>query len=119
MAIAAVLAMAVARDQIEARLRKLAAFVQLHPNPAMELDAEAKITYANEAAHKLAALVGRAHPRSCCRRTSATGCRSAWPRDRACRGTSARSGARPGVVLPPGCREPDRPLLWWRTLPAG
>ncbi len=62
MAIAAVLAMAVARDQIEARLRKLAAFVQLHPNPAMELDAEAKITYANEAAHKLAALVGRAHP---------------------------------------------------------
>jgi len=63
MAIAAVLAMAVARNQTEARLRKLAAFVQLYPNPAMELDADAKITYANEAAHKLAALVGRGHPR--------------------------------------------------------
>jgi signal transduction histidine kinase/ActR/RegA family two-component response regulator/HAMP domain-containing protein len=63
MAIATVLAMAVARNQTEARLRKLAAFVQLYPNPAMELDAEGRITYANEAAHKLAALVGRKHPR--------------------------------------------------------
>jgi signal transduction histidine kinase/CheY-like chemotaxis protein/HAMP domain-containing protein len=62
MAIATVLAMAVARNQTEARLRKLAAFVQLYPNPAMELDAEGRITYANEAAHKLAALVGRKHP---------------------------------------------------------
>jgi signal transduction histidine kinase/HAMP domain-containing protein/ActR/RegA family two-component response regulator len=62
LAIATVLAMAVARNQTEAQLRKLAAFVQLHPNPAMELDAEARITYANEAAHKLAALVGLKHP---------------------------------------------------------
>ncbi len=63
MAVATVLAMAVAHNQIEARLRKLAAFVQLYPNPAMELDAEGRITYSNEAAHKLAALVGREHPR--------------------------------------------------------
>jgi signal transduction histidine kinase/CheY-like chemotaxis protein/HAMP domain-containing protein len=62
LAVATVLAMAVARNQTEARLRKLAAFVQLYPNPAMELDAEARITYANEAAQKLAALVGRKHP---------------------------------------------------------
>ena len=63
LAIATVLAMAVARNQTEARLRKLAAFVQLYPNPAMELDAEGRITYSNEAAHQLAVLVGRNHPR--------------------------------------------------------
>jgi len=63
LAIATVLAMAVERDQAQAQLQKLAAFVQLNPNPAMELDAEGRITYANEAALELALLVGRNHPR--------------------------------------------------------
>ncbi len=63
LATATVLAITVARNRTEAQLRKLAAFVQLYPGPAMELDAEGRITYSNEAAHKLAASIGRKHPR--------------------------------------------------------
>ncbi len=44
LAIATVLAMAVARNHTEAQLRKLAAFVQLYPNPAMELNAEGNLS---------------------------------------------------------------------------
>ncbi len=62
LAIATVVAMAVARSQTQVQLQKLAAFVQLHPNPAMELDALGRITYSNEAARKLAVSVGRSDP---------------------------------------------------------
>ncbi len=62
LAVATVLAMAVARKRAEAELEKLAAFAQLNPNPAMELSALGKVTYANDAARKLAASVGRVDP---------------------------------------------------------
>jgi signal transduction histidine kinase/CheY-like chemotaxis protein len=45
-------------------LQKLAAFVQLNPNPAMELADDGTVTYFNEAALKLAAFVGRDHPKA-------------------------------------------------------
>ena len=80
LAIATVLAMAVVRNQTQAELQKLAAFVRLHPNPAMELDAEARITYANEAARKLATRSGAATPAACCPRTSRNWSEPAWPR---------------------------------------
>ncbi|HEV2393337.1 MAG TPA: ATP-binding protein [Verrucomicrobiae bacterium] len=59
LAVATVLAMSVARRHAEATLQKLAAFAQLNPNPAMELDANGSLTYANEAAAKLAASIGK------------------------------------------------------------
>ena len=62
--LATVLAMAVERIRTESELLKLAAFVQLNPNPAMELTGEGAITYCNEAAAKLAESVGQEHPRS-------------------------------------------------------
>ena len=62
--LATVLAMAVERIRAEGELVKLAAFVQLNPNPAMELTDEGTITYFNEAASKLATSVGQAHPQA-------------------------------------------------------
>jgi signal transduction histidine kinase/HAMP domain-containing protein len=61
--LATVLAMAVERLRAESELRKLAAFVRLNPNPAMELTAEGAITYFNEAALKLGRSVGQNDPR--------------------------------------------------------
>ncbi len=63
LSVATVLAMAVERSRTEGQLQKMAAFAQLSPNPAMELSAEAAITYFNEAALKLAASIGADHPR--------------------------------------------------------
>lgn len=63
LAVATVLAMAAERRRAEADMEKLAAFAQLNPNPAMELTEAGDLTYANEAACKLAGAVGRGHPR--------------------------------------------------------
>jgi nitrogen-specific signal transduction histidine kinase/CheY-like chemotaxis protein/HAMP domain-containing protein len=60
--LATVLAMAVERIRAESDLQKLAAFVRLYPNPAMELAADGTITYYNEAALKLSRSVGQDHP---------------------------------------------------------
>ncbi|HEY5915379.1 MAG TPA: ATP-binding protein, partial [Verrucomicrobiae bacterium] len=62
LSVGTVLAMAIARKHAEAQLEKLAAFARLNPNPAMELAADGTITYANEAALRLAKTVGLKHP---------------------------------------------------------
>lgn len=63
LAVAMLLTVAMERRRAEAELQKLAAFAQLNPNAALELTAEAAISYHNEAALRLAASVGCAHPR--------------------------------------------------------
>ncbi|PWU13261.1 MAG: hypothetical protein C5B50_19680 [Verrucomicrobia bacterium] len=60
--VATVLAMAAERNRAQGELQKLAAFVQLNPNPAMELKADGEITYFNEAAMALTKEVGCSHP---------------------------------------------------------
>jgi signal transduction histidine kinase/ActR/RegA family two-component response regulator/HAMP domain-containing protein len=62
LAVANALAVAEERRAAEAELKQLAGFAQLNPNPAMELAADATITYFNDAALKLAESVGRRHP---------------------------------------------------------
>jgi signal transduction histidine kinase len=62
LAIATVLAMGVARNLAEAKLQKLAAFVQLNPNPAMELTPDGTITYFNDATANLARSMGKENP---------------------------------------------------------
>jgi signal transduction histidine kinase len=59
--LATVLAMAVERLRAESELHKLAAFVQLNPNPALELMAEGAVTYSNQAAQALAKSLGQEH----------------------------------------------------------
>src|SRR5205823_6140768 len=53
LAIATVLAMAIEQILAEGDLRKLAAFAQLNPSPAMELGPDAVIRYFNESALRL------------------------------------------------------------------
>jgi signal transduction histidine kinase/CheY-like chemotaxis protein/HAMP domain-containing protein len=60
--LATVLAMAVERIHAEDELQRLAAFVRLNPNPAMELTGEGTITYCNDAALKLGRSVGQDDP---------------------------------------------------------
>ena len=55
--------MAVERIRGETELQKLAAFAQLNPNPALELNADGAVTYSNQAALKLARSVGQVNPR--------------------------------------------------------
>jgi signal transduction histidine kinase/HAMP domain-containing protein len=62
--LATVLAMAVERIRAENELQKLAAFTQLNPNPALELDRDANVTYFNAAALKLSQSVHQDHPRA-------------------------------------------------------
>ena len=62
MATATAIALAVERKRSDAELQKLAAFVQLNPDAAMELNENGTITYFNEAAQHLAASVSRNHP---------------------------------------------------------
>lgn len=64
MAVGMALATAAERTRTEAEMQKLAAFAQLNPNAALELDADATITYFNDAALKLALSVEREHPRA-------------------------------------------------------
>jgi signal transduction histidine kinase/ActR/RegA family two-component response regulator len=64
LAVATVLAMALERIRAQAELQKLAAFVQLNPNPAMELAEDGTINYFNDAALSLALSMGRNQPSS-------------------------------------------------------
>ncbi len=59
LAVATILAMGVARNRDEAELEKLAAFAKLSPNPVLELSADGKVTYFNQAALDLAGLTNR------------------------------------------------------------
>jgi len=61
-AAATAVALAVERKRADAELQKIAAFVQLSPNAAMELNVNGTITYFNEAAQQLASSVVRNHP---------------------------------------------------------
>ena len=63
LSLATLLSMAVERNRAEGELKKLAAFAQLNPNPAMELAADATMTYFNDATLKLALSVGQDSPR--------------------------------------------------------
>ena len=60
--LATVLAMAVERIRAETELQKLAAFAQLNPNPALELNEDGAVTYFNDAALKLARSRGQNTP---------------------------------------------------------
>jgi signal transduction histidine kinase/ActR/RegA family two-component response regulator/HAMP domain-containing protein len=62
LSVGTLLSMAVERNRTEGELQKLAAFAQLNPNPAMELAADATVTYFNDAALKLALSVGQDNP---------------------------------------------------------
>lgn len=62
LAVANAIGMAAERRHTEAELQKLAAFAQLNPNPAMELAADASITYFNDTALQLAISVNQNHP---------------------------------------------------------
>jgi signal transduction histidine kinase/HAMP domain-containing protein len=62
--LATVLAMAVERIRAENELQRLAAFTQLNPNPALELDRDASVSYFNDAASKLCQSVHQDHPRA-------------------------------------------------------
>ncbi len=61
--LATVLAMAVERIRSEQDLQKVAAFAQLNPNPALELNPDGAVTYFNQAALKLARSIGLDNPR--------------------------------------------------------
>jgi signal transduction histidine kinase/CheY-like chemotaxis protein/HAMP domain-containing protein len=61
--IATVLAMAMERIQADNEMQKVAAFTQLNPNPALELNCDGRITYFNDAARRLCRLVGQDDPR--------------------------------------------------------
>ncbi|MGA2180247.1 MAG: ATP-binding protein [Verrucomicrobiota bacterium] len=62
MAAATAIGLAVERKRSDAELQKLAAFVQLNPDAAMELNENGTITYFNEAAQQLTASVRRNRP---------------------------------------------------------
>ncbi len=61
-ACATAIGLSVERKRADAELQKLAAFVRLNPNAAMELNAHRTITYFNEAAQQLAVAVQRGRP---------------------------------------------------------
>jgi signal transduction histidine kinase/ActR/RegA family two-component response regulator/HAMP domain-containing protein len=61
-AAATAIGLSVERKRSDAELQKLAAFVRLNPNAAMELNSHGTITYANEAAQQLALAVQRSRP---------------------------------------------------------
>jgi two-component system, cell cycle sensor histidine kinase and response regulator CckA len=50
-------------ERADAAVKKLAAFAQLNPNPALEFAADGTIIYFNDAAQELAVSVGKTHPR--------------------------------------------------------
>jgi PAS domain S-box-containing protein len=51
------------RKSAEAEIQKLAAFPLYSPNPVLELSADGKLTYFNDAAQQVARLLGKSHPR--------------------------------------------------------
>ncbi len=62
LSVATLLTVAIERKRAEAELKRLADFAQLNPNPALELTPDGRISYFNEAALRLASVVGRSHP---------------------------------------------------------
>jgi signal transduction histidine kinase/CheY-like chemotaxis protein len=60
--IATLLAMALERQRTEPEIQKLAAFAKFNPNPVLEFSSEGRLTYFNEAAQKIAVLLGHTHP---------------------------------------------------------
>ncbi len=62
LAITTALAMAVDRQRTEPELQKLAAFAKLNPNPVLEFSNEGKLTFFNDAALRMANLLGEKHP---------------------------------------------------------
>ena len=61
-AAATAIGLSVERKRADAELQRLAAFVRLNPDAAMELNAHGTITYFNEAAQQLAVAVQRSRP---------------------------------------------------------
>jgi signal transduction histidine kinase len=62
LAIATLLAMSVERQRTEPEIQKLAAFAKFNPNPVLEFSSEGNLTYFNDAARKIAVLLGHEHP---------------------------------------------------------
>ncbi|MDB6067444.1 MAG: Histidine kinase [Pedosphaera sp.] len=58
LAISTLLAMAVERQRTEPEIQKLAAFAKFNPNAVLEFSSEGKLIYFNDAAQKLADLMG-------------------------------------------------------------
>jgi signal transduction histidine kinase/CheY-like chemotaxis protein len=63
-AVANMVGMAAERIHAEARMEKLAAFVEENPSAALEFSSDGAVNYFNDAAEKLAAALGREHPRN-------------------------------------------------------
>ena len=62
LAVATLLAMSVERQRTEPEIQKLAAFAKFNPNPVLEFSSEGNLTYFNDAARKMAELLGQEHP---------------------------------------------------------
>jgi signal transduction histidine kinase/HAMP domain-containing protein len=62
LAVATVLSMAVARQQTEPEIQKLAAFAKFNPNPVLEFSAAGNLGYFNGAAQRVANVLGEVHP---------------------------------------------------------
>jgi signal transduction histidine kinase/CheY-like chemotaxis protein len=62
LAIGSLLAMSVERQRTEPEIQKLAAFAKFNPNPVLEFSSEGNLTYFNDAARKMAGLLGQEHP---------------------------------------------------------
>jgi signal transduction histidine kinase/CheY-like chemotaxis protein/HAMP domain-containing protein len=63
LAVANVVGMATERIRAETETEKLAAFVKENPNAALEITADGEVTYFNDAAEKLATVLGQEHPK--------------------------------------------------------
>ncbi|MDB6016115.1 MAG: Histidine kinase [Pedosphaera sp.] len=62
LAVATILAMAVERQRTEPEFQKLAAFAKFNPNPVLEFSNDGQLTFFNDAAQKMANLLGQQHP---------------------------------------------------------
>jgi signal transduction histidine kinase len=62
LAVATALAMAVDRQRTEPEIQKLAAFAKFNPNPVLEFSSAGDLTFFNDAAQKMAGLLGVQHP---------------------------------------------------------
>ena len=63
LAVANVVGMAAERIKAETETERLAAFVKENPNAALEISAAGEVNYFNDAAEKLATVLGQEHPR--------------------------------------------------------
>ena len=64
LAVSSVLAMAIERHRTEPELQKLAAFGKFNPSPVLEFSNEGNLIFFNDAAHKIAGLLGESHPQA-------------------------------------------------------